>query len=124
MWVGTYGQPGFGVKEEIFPVGRRPVTLCVVDAVGWMGDGQGTTLIEIAAATLTTAAFVPQVVRVWRTRSAEDLSFGMLGVFIVGLCLWLVYGIRARMVPVVVANAVTLALNLAILVLKVRHRRR
>jgi MtN3 and saliva related transmembrane protein len=88
------------------------------------GGGDPTTVIGVAAATLTTAAFVPQVWRVWRTRSADDLSFGMLLVFIAGLFLWLVYGLRAHMLPVIVANAVTLALNLAILALKVRHGRR
>ena len=81
-------------------------------------------MIGMAAATITAAGFVPQVVRVWRTRSADDLSFGMLVVFIVGLFLWLWYGIRAGILPVIVSNVITLALNLTILVLKVRHRRR
>ena len=89
-----------------------------------MVDGPATTLIGLAAATLTTAAFVPQLVKVWRSRSADDLSFGMLVVFSAGLLLWLVYGVRAGMLPVVVANAVTLALNLTILGLKVQHGRR
>jgi MtN3 and saliva related transmembrane protein len=89
-----------------------------------MVDGPATTLIGLAAATLTTAAFVPQLVKVLRSRSADDLSFGMLVVFSAGLLLWLVYGVRAGMLPVVVANAVTLALNLTILGLKVRHGRR
>lgn len=83
-----------------------------------------TTLIGLAAATLTTAAFVPQLVKVWRSRSAADLSMGMLVVFSAGLFLWLVYGVRVRMLPVILANAVTLALNLTILVLKIRHDRR
>jgi len=87
-------------------------------------DGQATTLIGITAATLTTAAFVPQVVKVWRSRSADDLSTGMLLLFSSGLFLWLVYGLRARMLPVILANAVTLALNLILLALKLRPGRR
>jgi MtN3 and saliva related transmembrane protein len=89
-----------------------------------VADAAGTTVIGLVAATLTTAAFVPQLLKVWRSRSADDLSLGMLVVFSLGLFLWLVYGVRMRMLPVVLANAVTLALNLAILALKVRHGRR
>ena len=82
-----------------------------------------TTLLGLAAATLTTAAFVPQVVKVWRSRSAADLSVATLLVFSVGLVLWLVYGIRVGSPPVIVGNAVTLALNLVILMLKRRYDR-
>jgi MtN3 and saliva related transmembrane protein len=89
-----------------------------------MLDGDATTLIGLAAATLTTAAFVPQLVKVWRSRSADDLSLATLLVFSAGLLLWLIYGVRAGMLPVILANAATLALNMTILALKVRHRRR
>ncbi len=83
-----------------------------------------TDAIGIAAATLTTAAFVPQLLRVWRTRSVDDLSLLTLLVFIASVGLWLVYGIRARMLPIILANAITLALNLGILAVKLRHGRR
>ena len=84
----------------------------------------GTNLLGLVAATLTTAAFVPQLVKVWRSRSAADLSVVTLLVFSAGLALWLVYGVRIGAPPVIAANAVTLALNLAILVLKRRYDRR
>ena len=85
---------------------------------------ESTDALGVAAATLTTAAFVPQVVKVWRSQSAEDLSISMLLVFSLGLALWLAYGIRIGSSPVIAANAVTLALNLAILALKRRYDRR
>ena len=67
---------------------------------------------------------MPQVVKVWRSRSAADLSVATLLVFSVGLVLWLVYGIRVGSPPVIAGNAVTLGLNLIILTLKRRYDRR
>ena len=84
-------------------------------------------LVEIVgycAATLTTVAFVPQVVKSWRSKSVKDLSFATLSAFSTGVFLWLVYGIILGEMPIIVANAVTLALNAVLVVLKVRHGRR
>jgi MtN3 and saliva related transmembrane protein len=77
--------------------------------------------VGTAAAVLTTAAFLPQAWKTWRSRSAADLSYAMLGAFSLGLFLWLLYGILLESWPIIVANAVTLALNLLILGLKVRY---
>ncbi len=82
-----------------------------------------TTALGFAAATLTTVAFAPQLVRVLRTRSAEDLSLAMLGIFNLGVVLWLAYGVRVWAVPIIAANTVTLAQSGALLVLKVRYDR-
>jgi MtN3 and saliva related transmembrane protein len=64
--------------------------------------------IGYLAAICTTAAFVPQVVLTWRTKSAEGVSFGMYAVFVTGIALWLAYGALTGNWPVIVANAVTL----------------
>jgi MtN3 and saliva related transmembrane protein len=82
-----------------------------------------TTTLGLTAATLTTCSFIPQLTKVWRTKSAEDLSYGMFGVLSLGIFLWLVYGLIRRDAPLIAANTVTLALNVAILVLKVRYSR-
>lgn len=81
------------------------------------------TLAGYCAAVCTTLSFVPQLVRVWRLRSARDISLTMFLVFSIGVFLWLVYGISIHSVPVILANAVTLALSLAILILKLRFDR-
>ena len=75
-----------------------------------------------AAGTLTTLAFLPQVVRTWRRRSAADLSLAWVAVFSAGVLLWLVYGILLRSRPIIVANAVTLALTSFLLWCKLRFR--
>lgn len=80
-------------------------------------------LLGYMAGTLTTIAFVPQLVKTWRTRSATDISYGMFTMFCAGVFLWLVYGVVLNAWPVVAANAVTLVLALAILILKVRFDR-
>lgn len=82
------------------------------------------TTLGLVAATLTTFSFVPQLLKVVRTRSADDLSYGMFGAFSVGIVLWLIYGILRGDLPVIAANAVTLVLSVAILVLKFVYARR
>src|SRR5258706_4275421 len=79
-------------------------------------------LIGIIAATLTTVAFVPQVVRVWRTRSTHDISGAMFGIFSMGVVCWLGYGIVLGAWPIIIANIVTLALSLTILYFKIRYK--
>jgi MtN3 and saliva related transmembrane protein len=79
-------------------------------------------LLGLVAGSFTTAAFVPQVVKTWRTRSAKDLSLGMFLIFCLGVVLWLVYGFLIRDIPVIVANVVTLMLASFLLFLKLRWR--
>jgi len=80
----------------------------------------GTALLGYVAATCTTLAFVPQLVRIVRTRSTRDISLGMFVVITTGVLLWMIYGLLIHDRPVIIANAVTFALTLAILVLKLR----
>jgi MtN3 and saliva related transmembrane protein len=83
-----------------------------------------TALLGFMAGILTTISFVPQVLHAWRSKSCDDLSWGMLLTFSGGVVLWLVYGIRLRAMPIIVANAVTLALLLTIMALKARYAAR
>lgn len=77
-------------------------------------------IIGLLAGTLTTLSFVPQVVKAWRTRSLTDFSLPMLLTFAIGVSLWVVYGVMIGGVPVIIANAITLALALALLAMKLR----
>jgi MtN3 and saliva related transmembrane protein len=80
--------------------------------------------IGLAAAVCTTVSFVPQLIRIWRLRSAREISLIMFLVFSLGVFLWLLYGIFLHALPVILANAVSLFLSLAILALKVRFDRK
>ena len=77
-------------------------------------------LLGYTAAFLTTASFVPQVLHTWRTRHASGLSLGMVSLFTLGVALWLAYGIALGAWPVIAANAITLALALFLLAMKLR----
>jgi MtN3 and saliva related transmembrane protein len=79
------------------------------------------TVVGFVAGTLTTLSFVPQVVHTARTKRCDDLSFGMLFAFGAGVALWLVYGFLLHALPIIAANAVTLALIAALLVMKRRY---
>lgn len=79
-------------------------------------------LLGFVAGALTTAAFVPQVVKVWRTKSTRDISLWMWLILCAGISLWIAYGILTRSAPVVAANIATLALAAAVLACKIRYR--
>lgn len=79
------------------------------------------TFLGLAAGFCTTLAFLPQVVKIWRTRSTNDISLGMFLLLVSGLALWLAYGIILHDLPLIAANGVTFALAATILIFKVRH---
>ena len=76
------------------------------DALGFVG------------AACTTLSFVPQVLKVWRSRSARDISAGMYALFITGLAFWLAYGLAIGSWPILIANTLTIMLAAAVLGMK------
>ena len=80
--------------------------------------------LGFAAAFCTTVAFVPQLVRVLRLRSAREISLPTFLMFSIGVFLWLLYGIYSGSRPVIASNGVTLVLSVWILILKLRYDRR
>ena len=78
------------------------------------------TILGLGAGFLTTAAFVPQVVKIWKEKSARDISLHTYATFTLGVGLWLAYGILKQEPPIIIWNAVTLVLAGAILAMKVR----
>jgi MtN3 and saliva related transmembrane protein len=74
-----------------------------------------TTLIGLIAAALTTISFVPQAIQVLRSKDTSGLSLVMYAMFSLGVALWTLYGVLIWSLPVIVANAITLALSLTIL---------
>ena len=78
--------------------------------------------IGLIAGACTTVAFLPQVIKTWKSRSAKDLSLSMFSIFSLGVCLWLIYGFLVQDVPVIAANLVTLMLASTLLVFKLRYK--
>ena len=79
-------------------------------------------IVGLVAGTLTTIAFLPQLYKTWKSKSAKDVSSVMMITFCIGVFLWLIYGLEIQAMPVIVANAVTLILALLILLLKIRYK--
>lgn len=77
--------------------------------------------VGLAAGTLTTAAYLPQVWKTWRTKAVGDISLAMYSAMTLGIALWLVYGLLIKATAVIAANAVSLALAGLILRLKVKY---
>ncbi len=80
-------------------------------------------LLGFAGAGCTTVSFVPQVLKIRRTRSAADISSGMYQLFILGLALWLAYGVMIGSWPILIANTLTIGLATAVLWMKWRFER-
>ncbi len=76
--------------------------------------------IGFLAATLTTAAFVPQAYKIWRLKSAEGVSTTMYLVMLTGVGLWEVYGWMIQSPPVILSNIITALLLLMILYFKLK----
>jgi MtN3 and saliva related transmembrane protein len=76
------------------------------------------------AATLSTAAFIPQVWRTFRTKDVSGISLRMYGIFTLGIAVWLAYGIVLRQPPMMVANSLSLVLACTVLAMKLRYGRR
>ena len=73
------------------------------------------------AALLTTIAFLPQLYKTWKTKSADDVSLTMLILFIVGLLCWIIYGLKINSIPILLANIITFVFNFSILILKISY---
>lgn len=83
-----------------------------------------TIMIEILgyiSATITTIAFLPQIIKTFKTKSAKDVSMGMFVLFTTGVFLWIIYGILTNTIPVLIANAVIFCLSLTQIILKIKY---
>ena len=71
------------------------------------------------AAILTTAAFLPQLIKTLKTKKADDISFITLIIFIIGVLSWIIYGYKIASMPILLANLITFFLNISILISKI-----
>ncbi len=80
-----------------------------------------TEVIGLLAAFFTTVAYVPQTIKILKTKDTKSLSLGMYCLITTGLALWLIYGILIGDTPIIIANAITVVLSGTILVMKLRN---
>jgi len=80
------------------------------------------TIIGLAAAFLTTFAFLPQSIKTIKTKHTKDLSLSTLIMIEFGLITWLVYGLMSNSLPVIAANTVSIVIMSIILFLKIKYK--
>jgi MtN3 and saliva related transmembrane protein len=79
-------------------------------------------ILGFIAGGLTTLAFLPQVIKAFRTKSTHDLSLGMVTLTSTGILLWFIYGLCLRSLPIALPNLVSFVLMVTLLILKIRYR--
>ena len=79
-------------------------------------------ILGLIAAFITTASFVPQVYKTWKTKSVESLSLTMYSAFFIGIVLWLIYGIHLNSLPMILANSITSVLALLLIIFKLKYK--
>ncbi len=80
------------------------------------------TVIGLIAAAFTTVALLPQLMKVWKTKSTKDISTGMFALYCGGLFLWFVYGLYINDLPIILANSLAFVQALAILMFKAKYK--
>ena len=79
-------------------------------------------IIGLTAGTLCTISFLPQVIKIWRSKSAQDVSLSMFTLFSVGIVCWIIYGFLVASFPIIGANLITLLLALVIIAFKLKYK--
>jgi MtN3 and saliva related transmembrane protein len=79
-------------------------------------------IIGAISAVLTTTAFLPQVIKVFKTRKTQDLAYGMLLMQGSGNFMWIIYGLMIKSWSLTIANILTFLLVLMIIIAKIKHR--
>lgn len=82
-----------------------------------------TDILGLAAGVCTTVAVIPQIKKAWKTKKVEDVSPGMFTILIIGVFLWVIYGITQKDLPIIATNGVSLGLNGVMLYLMLRYRK-
>jgi MtN3 and saliva related transmembrane protein len=79
-------------------------------------------ILGLAAGTITSVTFLPQVMHVWKTKSAKDLSLTMLLLLMLGVIMWLTYGILAKDTAIIYTNSMVLIMSIVLLIFKLKFK--
>lgn len=80
------------------------------------------TIIGLIAATCTTISFIPQVIKIIKTKGTKDISLLMYIIMTAGLLLWLIYGLIIHDLPIILANAISSVLVIIVLIFKIKQK--
>lgn len=79
-------------------------------------------ILGLSAGTITSITFLPQIIHIWKTKSAKDLSLNMLALLIIGVSMWLTYGIFVRDIAIIYTNSMVLIMSLILVYFKFRFK--
>ncbi|HMT95983.1 MAG TPA: SemiSWEET transporter [Ferruginibacter sp.] len=79
-------------------------------------------ILGLAAGTISSITFLPQVTRIWKTKSAKDLSMNMLFLLILGVSMWLVYGVVQKDLAIIYTNSMVLVMSVIMFFFKIKFR--
>lgn len=79
-------------------------------------------IIGLIAAVLTTAAFLPQVYKTWKTKDVSSLSLPMFSMFFIGVVMWLIYGLLIKSPAIILANAITVVSSFLLVYFKIKYK--
>ena len=79
------------------------------------------TLLGFIAGSITTFSYLPQVIKILKTRSAHDVSIEMAALLCIGAVLWTIYGFMVHALPIILANIISFGFVFAILVLRIKY---
>ena len=83
---------------------------------------QAIQILGIVAGTITSITFLPQVIKIWQTKSAKDLSLMMLLLLMLGVILWLSYGLLVKDAAIIYTNSMVLGMSLVMLFFKLKYK--
>lgn len=81
------------------------------------------TVLGSVAAALVSFSFIPQIIKGYKTKRLDDVSYLLMILISAGMSLWIIYGIERKDVVIIGANVITIVLNMILLALKVRYSR-
>lgn len=79
-------------------------------------------IIGLVAGTITSVTFIPQVIKIWRSKSVKDISMLMMLLLVLGTSLWLTYGLLIRSTPIIYTNLMVLIMSLTMLFFKLKFK--
>lgn len=79
-------------------------------------------ILGLVAGTITSITFLPQVIKIWKTKSSKDLSMSMLALLILGVSMWLLYGILVLDAAIIYTNSMVLTMSLVMLFFKIKYK--
>lgn len=79
-------------------------------------------ILGLAAGTITSITFLPQVIRIWKTRSVKDISMLMMVLLVLGTSCWLTYGLLMKDTAIIYTNIMVMAMSLIMFYFKIKYK--